>query len=162
MCFYNHKYSRKAIQEQYKKMEEAQKNVDIQLLLSLTHPNYKSYNSDGTVLDFNTLKLYWEGGLKKVVETIWLKNDIRQYKLNVDTAVVMIHQQWKRRQWMFEKIREAQTESMHREIWLNTSDGWKRWKVDDLHDQVFYIDGKRVDPTKPYNPDAPPFEPDKK
>ncbi len=161
MSFYNYKFNKEDIEWQYEKMEEAQKNVDIDLLLSITHPDYKSYNSNGAVFDFNNLKQYWEGGLKKVVETIWLKNDIQQYKLNGDTATVIIHQQWKRKQWMFEKIRDVQTESVQRETWLNTSEGWKRWKVDNEHDQIFYVDGKRVDPTKPYNPDAPPFEPAK-
>jgi hypothetical protein len=29
-----------------------------------------------------------------------------------------------------------------------------------VHDQRNYVDGKRVDPSKPYNPNDPPFQPD--
>ena len=31
--------------------------------------------------------------------------------------------------------------------------------VDDVHRGVWRIDGKRIDPSKPYDPDAPPYKP---
>src|SRR5882724_9148112 len=143
------------IEAQYRKMEEAQRKVDISLMLALTHPDYKSYNTNGEIFDFEKLSQYWERGLKRVTETYWLKNDIKEFKLSGDTATVMVHQQWKRKQQM-DKEREVQTEAVQREIWLKTNEGWKRWKVDNIHNQIFYVDSKRIDPTKPFDSNAAP------
>jgi len=47
------------------------------------------------------------------------------------------------------------------ETWIYVNDEWKLKSVDNVHEQKRFVDGKRVDPTKPYNPDDPPFDPDK-
>ena len=52
------------------------------------------------------------------------------------------------------------TSVRQRETWSHTPQGWRLTCVDNVHDQRRYVDGKRVDPTKPYDPNAPPFEPD--
>jgi hypothetical protein len=46
--------------------------------------------------------------------------------------------------------------------WAKTPAGWKLKIVDAVRDQKKFVDGKRVDPTKPYNPDDPPYNPDEK
>ena len=49
---------------------------------------------------------------------------------------------------------------VQREIWAKTSEGWKLKSVDNVRDQKTFVDGKRVDPAKPYDPDDPPYNPD--
>jgi hypothetical protein len=48
---------------------------------------------------------------------------------------------------------------VQREIWAKTPDGWKLKSVDNVRNQKIFVDGKRVEPGKPYNPDDPPYNP---
>jgi hypothetical protein len=57
------------------------------------------------------------------------------------------------------KIREVKTSVVQTETWIFTDNQWKLKLVDNVHDQKRFVDGKRVDPTKPYNPDDLPFDP---
>ncbi len=41
-------------------------------------------------------------------------------------------------------------------------DGWKLKHIGDVKPGAWYVDGKRIDPSKPYDPDAPPFNPEEK
>jgi hypothetical protein len=43
---------------------------------------------------------------------------------------------------------------------VNTPEGWKLKLIDDVRPGAWIVDGKRVDPSKPYDPDAPPYKPD--
>jgi hypothetical protein len=153
------KAARRNIEKQYRKMEIAQQNVDIQMLLSLTHQDYKAYTSSGEVWDYKKLEMYWTEGLKQVVSTEALENNIKSFTLNKDTAVVLINQVWKRKQWMAGKIREVSTDAYQTETWIHTTDGWKRWKIENVSNKGALVDGKRVDITKPYDPDAPEYKP---
>jgi hypothetical protein len=58
------------------------------------------------------------------------------------------------------KRRKVETSVIQRETWAKASDGWKLKSVDNVRDMKRFVDGKRVDPTKPYNPDDPPYNPD--
>ena len=156
--------ARRNIERQYEKMAIAQQNVDIQMLLSVTHPDYKAYTPSGEIWDYKKLEMYWSGGLKQIVSTEATEFNIKTFNLNKtrDTAVVLIHQVWKRRQWMAGKIRDVSTDAEQTETWVHTTDGWKRWKVDNVSNRGALVDGKRVDATKPYDPDAPEYNPDEK
>jgi hypothetical protein len=153
--------ARRNIELQYRKMEVAQQNVDIQMMLALTHPDYKAYAPGGDVWDIKKLEMYWAGGLKHVVSTEVLENNIRSFTLNKDTVVVRINQIWKRKQWMVGKIRTVSTDTDQTETWLHTTDGWKRWKIENVSNRGALVDGKMVDITKPYDPDAPEYKPEK-
>ena len=157
---FNLQAARRSIEKQYRKMEIAQVNVDIKMLLSLTHPGYKAYTPGGEVWDIKKLEMYWTGGLKHVVSTETLENNIRSFILNQDTAVALINQVWKRKQWMVGKIREVSTDAYQTETWIRTADGWKRWKIENVSNKGAMVDGKRVDITKPYDPDAPEYKPE--
>lgn len=154
--------ARRNIEKQYQKMGIAQQNVDIQMLLSVTHPDYKAYTPSGEVWDYKKLEMYWAGGLKQIVSTEATEFNIKSFTLNNDTAVARLNQVWKRRQWMAGKIREVSTDANQTETWIHTTDGWKRWKVADVSNGGALVDGKRVDITKPYDPDAPEYKPEEK
>lgn len=150
--------ARRNIEKQYQKMAIAQQNVDIKMLMSMTHPDYKAYTPNGEVWDYQRLEKYRAGGLKQIVSTEATEFNIKSFILNNDTAVVRINQVWKRRQWMAGKIRLVSTDANQTETWIHTTDGWKIWKVADVSKGGALVDGKRVDPTKPYDPDAPEYK----
>lgn len=164
IAIYAMQSARRNIERQYEKMAIAQQNVDIQMLLSVTHPDYKAYTPNGDVWDYKKLEMYWAGGLKQIVSTETTEFNIKTFILsqNMDTAVVLIHQIWKRRQWMAGKIRSVSTDAEQTETWVHTNEGWKRWKIENVSNKGALVDGKRVDITKPYDPDAPEYKPDEK
>jgi hypothetical protein len=154
--------ARRNIEKQYQKMGIAQQNVDVQMLLSVTHPGFKAYGLNGDVWDYKRVEMYWAGGLKQIVSTEATEFNIKSFILNNDTAVARINQVWKRKQWMAGKIRNVSTNTDQTETWVHTTDGWKKWKVTDVSDGTAIVDGKRVDITKPYDPDAPEYKPEEK
>jgi hypothetical protein len=56
--------------------------------------------------------------------------------------------------------RRVETSVVQRETWAKTAAGWKLKSVDNVRDQKRFVDGKRVDPSKPYDLEALPYEPD--
>jgi hypothetical protein len=77
-------------------------------------------------------------------------------------AVAEVLQEATRYRELAGKRRKVETSVVQRETWAETPDGWKLKSVDNVRDQRRFVDGKRVDPTKPYNPDDPPYDPDDK
>ena len=74
-------------------------------------------------------------------------------------AVAEVFQEASRTRELAGKVRKVDTSVIQRETWLKTPDGWKLKSVDNVRDQKRFVDGKRVDPTKPYDPNAPPYNP---
>jgi hypothetical protein len=72
-------------------------------------------------------------------------------------AMAEIFQEAARYQDLAGKRRKVETSAIQREIWAKTPEGWKLKSVDNVHDQRKFVDGKRVDPAKPFNPDDPPY-----
>jgi hypothetical protein len=80
---------------------------------------------------------------------------------NKIVAVADVFQEATRKRELAGKLREVKTSVLQTETWIYVNDEWKLKSVDNVHDQKRFVDGKRVDPTRPYNPDDPPFDPDK-
>ena len=75
-------------------------------------------------------------------------------------AVAVVHQRWSRMQMKAGKLRRIDTEAIQTETWVNTADGWKLKHIGDVKPGAWYVDGKRIDPSKPYDPNAPEYKPD--
>jgi hypothetical protein len=75
-------------------------------------------------------------------------------------AVVEVLQEATRYRVMEGKRRKVDTSVDQRETWSKTAAGWKLKCVDSVRNQKRFVDGKRVDPTKTYDPNDPPYEPD--
>ena len=77
-------------------------------------------------------------------------------------AVAEVFQEATRYRELAGQRRKVDTSVLQRETWARTAEGWKLKVVDNVRDQKRFVDGKRVDPTKPYSPDDPPYDPDDK
>jgi hypothetical protein len=77
-----------------------------------------------------------------------------------DTAAALIHQRWSRIQMKKGQLRRVDTSACQRETWINTPEGWRLHLIDSVQPLVWSVDGKRVDPGKRYDPDAPAYAPD--
>jgi hypothetical protein len=74
-------------------------------------------------------------------------------------AIVTVHQEVSRFRELMGRRRKIETSVVQRETWVKSGGEWKLQFVDDERDQQTFVDGKRMDPSKPYDPDAPPFVP---
>ena len=49
---------------------------------------------------------------------------------------------------------------LQRESWVHLADDWKRFNVTNEHGMRWFVDGVRVDPSKPYTPGAAVYVPE--
>lgn len=152
---------RRALEEQYEKIAQANFNKDLAALLALRTPDFSAITPSGERWNAEQLANYSKVAFEQVQYTISLTNTIDTIELNGNEAAAVVHQQWSRMQMKKGKLRRVDTSAIQRETWVNTPQGWRLKLVDDVHPGAWYVDGKRVDPSKPYDPDAPPYNPDK-
>jgi len=150
---------RRALEQQYAKIAEAQRNKDIDAMRSLRTPDFTVDLANGDRWDLETALNYSRAGFQQVQSNINISNTIESLDVHGDVAVAVVHQRWSRMQMKAGKVRRVDTEAIQTETWVKTTDGWKLKHIGDVKPGAWYIDGKRVDPSKPYDPDAPEYKP---
>jgi ketosteroid isomerase-like protein len=150
---------RHALEEQYTKIAEAQRNKDIEAMRALRTPDFTVDLPNGQRWDLETSLNYSRIGFQQVQTNINISNTIESLDVHGDEAVAVVHQQWSRMQMKAGKLRRVDTEAIQTETWVNTKDGWKLKHIGDVKPGAWYVDGKRIDPSKPYDPDAPEYRP---
>jgi hypothetical protein len=151
---------RTALEEQYAKTRTAYFEDDPEGVLALHAPNFTAKLPNGKIWSTEESEAYIRAGFEQVKRNLDLSFDIEALTAQGDTAIATIHQHWKREQMKGGQVRTVETEAIQREWWLNTPEGWRLFLVDDVHPGVWKVDGKRIDPSKPYDPDAPEFHPE--
>ena len=151
---------RRALEAQYAKIAEAQKNKDIEAMRLLRTTDFSVKTQNGETWDLEQSLNYSRRGFEQIQSVIGLSNTIESLTVNGDEAVVVVHQWFSRMQVKGGQLRKVETEARQRETWVNTQDGWKLKLIDDVRPGAWIVDGKRVDPSKPYDPDAPPYNPE--
>lgn len=150
---------RHALEEQYDKIRKAELNRDVEGILELRTPGFQVHMPNGQVWDFEASREYIRRGFEQVQTNIDMRLVIGEIDVDGDSAAAQIEQHWSRMQLMKGKLRRVDTSAVQRETWIKTPSGWKLNLIDNIHPGAWYVDGKRVDPTKPYDPDAAPFVP---
>ena len=153
---------RKELETQYQRLAEAHDKRDLKAIVGLKTADFHAIFPDGRVGDSKTMEQY----SKQFLESNEPPYDIRVtiQKLTVSEnkliAVAEVLQEATRYRELAGRRRRVDTSVLQRETWTKTTDGWKLKSVDNVRDQKRFVDGKRVDPSKPYDPDAPPYDPD--
>jgi len=150
---------RHALEEQYARIAEAQRNKDIDAMRALRTRDFTVDLPNGQRWDLEASLNYSRAGFQQVQSNISLSNTIESLDVHGDEAVAVVHQQWSRMQMKAGKLRRVDTEAIQTETWVNTKDGWKLRHIGDVKPGAWYVDGKRIDPSKPYDPDAPEYKP---
>ncbi|MGI8898622.1 MAG: nuclear transport factor 2 family protein [Pyrinomonadaceae bacterium] len=150
---------RRALEEQYAKIAEATRKKDLVALLALRTPDFTVKTANGETWSYEHSADYIRRGFEQVQSIVSLSFAIETINVSGNEAAAIIHQQWSRMQIMKGKLRRVDTSAVQRETWINTPEGWRLKLIDDVHPGAWLVDGKRVDPSKPYNPEAPPYEP---
>lgn len=150
----------RAIDRQYSVIEQSTLAKDAAALFSVYSPDFEAHNIDGSVWKFRDSADYSTAGFNQVKQNIRLTNTIVALISCVPGEVrATVLQQWTRMQESFGQLRRYETNTVQDETWALIAGEWKRKMVDDIRPGAWYIDGKRVDPTIPYDPAAPEFDP---
>ena len=151
---------RRALEAMYAKIADAQISEDIEALRATRTPDFTVDLPNGQKWDLETSLNYSRAGFQQVESNLSMSNTIESLDVHNDVAVAVVHQRWSRMQMKAGKVRRVDTEAIQTETWVNTSDGWKLKHIGDVKPGAWYVDGKRIDPTKPYDPNAPEFKPE--
>ena len=153
---------RKELEAQYQKLAEAHDRKDLKAILALKTADFHAIFPDGKVGDCKTMEQYSQQFLENNQPPYNMRITIQKLTVSENKliAVAEVFQEATRYRDLEGQRRKVDTSVLQRETWAKTADGWKLKSVDNVHDQKRFVDGKRVDPTKPYDPDAPTFAPD--
>ena len=153
---------RKELEAQYLKLAEAHDKRDLKAIVSLKTADFHAIFPDGRVGDSKLMEQYSKQFLESNQPPYNIRVTIQKLMVSENKliAVAEVLQEATRYRELAGKRRRVDTSVVQRETWAKTTDGWKLKSVDNVRDQKRFVDRKRVDPTKPYDPNAPPFNPD--
>jgi hypothetical protein len=151
---------REALEVQYAKLAEANAKKDLKAILGLRAPNFSTVGPDGKKHSKENDAAYVMQLESAMELPIRLSNIIIGVKVQGDEGAATVFQRLERRQSLGGKVRNVLTSVIQTETWVKMADGWKIKFVENAHNRRWYVDGKRIDPNKPFDPAAPPYNPD--
>ena len=145
---------------QYARIERAMAANDAKQLFAVYAPDFEAHMMNGEVWSFKDSAAHSTAGFDSVKENISISNEILDLvSCGPTTLKATVLQQWTRRQMSEGKLRLYQTVTVQDETWILREGEWKRRLVDNIRPGAWMVDLKRVDPTKPYDPEAPAYDP---
>lgn len=147
------------LQAQYAALARANEQRDLAAILAQRSPDFSTNGPNGQRSTYADMAEYSRRLVSAMRPPISLQNTILTLSIQGNTAVVEVLQEFSRRQLVDNVERTLETSVIQRERWRRTADGWRNEFVDDVHDRRWFVDGKRVDPDKPYDPNARVFTP---
>lgn len=153
---------RKELEAQYQRLAEAHDKRDLKAIVALKTVDFHAIFPDGRVGDCKTMEEYSKQFLESNLPPYNIRFTIQELTVSENTliAVAEVFQEATRYRELEGRRRKVDTSVFQRETWAKATEGWKLKSVDNVRDQKRFVDGKRVDPSKPYDPDAPPYDPD--
>jgi len=152
---------RAALEARYAAMVDAYRRKDPNPILDLRTKDFHVHMPSGEVWSAERSAQYTLAGFAQVESTVSLTYDIGVIELHGDTAEAEIDQHWVRRQQKAGAARLVDTRAHQRETWIHSGKQWLLWRIDHIEPGAWIVDGKRVDPSKPYDPNAPTWTPTK-
>ena len=150
---------RAALERRYAELRSAYFRRDSSAILSSRLPQMFSITASGDTLDPDAVRRYTRASFEQVERTVALDWDLGVIDVQGDTAAVELDQHWARRQLKGGVLRTIDTRAHQRETWIRKQRRWFLWRVDHVQPGVWRVDGKGVDPSKPYDPNAPEYRP---
>jgi hypothetical protein len=152
---------RKELEAQYQRLAEAHDRKDLKAIVGMKTADFHAIFPDGRVGDSKVMEEYSKQFLQNNEPPYNVRVTIQKLTVSENKliAVAEVFQEATRYRELAGQRRKVDTSVQQRETWAKTTEGWKLKSVDDVHDQKRFVDGKRVDPSKPYDPNAPPYDP---
>lgn len=150
----------KALDAQYATIERATFLKDAKLLFSVYAPDFEAHQFNGEVWKLSQSAAYSTAGFEQVTQNISLSNTIISLAdCGEGRLLATVLQQWSRRQRVRGTERLFQTTTVQDETWAAVDGSWLRKRVDNERPGAWLVDLKRIDPAKPYDPNAPEYDP---
>ena len=149
----------RALRTQYARIASAMRREDIDSLAAVYSPDLVVRTPTGETWDLQRSLAYSRAGFEQVDSIILNSNRFVALRVCGTRATVTVLQQWARMQRRGGVPTRTETAAVQDETWIQTSSGWKRALIEEVVMGVAFIDGKPVDPTRPYDPAAPPYDP---
>jgi ketosteroid isomerase-like protein len=150
---------RTALTARYAEVVDAYRRRDVEAALAVRAPDFYAVQASGETWDAARSAAYVRAGFAQVESTLALTFDLGIIDVHGDTAAAEVDQHWLRRQVKAGQPRLVDTRAHQRETWLRRGGKWWLWRVDRVRPGAWHVDGKRIDPSKPFDPNAPPYEP---
>jgi hypothetical protein len=151
---------RKALEMQYAKLAEAVENKDWSAFQALRTNDFHTLDERGRPHSSEQMAQRARAMLARIQAPIKTTNTIGIIELHGSDAKATVRQYFSRMQDLAGRLREVETSVTQDETWTQTPGGWKLKFVKNERDAETYVDGKRIDPSKPFDPDAPPYAPE--
>ena len=147
---------------QYLKLAQAHDRKDEKAIAALKTADFHSIFPDGKIGDVQTMRAYTKRFLENNEPPYNIRMTIQSLKVSENKliAIAEVLQEISRTRLIDGQKRRVDTRVVQNETWSKASGDWKLKFVDNVRDQRTFVDGRRVDPTKPYDPSAPPYQPD--
>jgi predicted Zn-dependent protease len=142
-------------------LASALKAKDLAALAALQSPDLVVVRPDGQRWDYTTSLGYSKIAFSLPGVLMHASHTIAHLQSCGDRVTATVLQQYSRRQPL-ESTRERRFDSvaLQRETWLRTPTGWKRQLIDEMSPGVSFVDGVAVEYARPYDPEAPAYDPD--
>jgi hypothetical protein len=138
---------------------QAYLNKDYVTLVSQVSPDYTATRPNGQTVSYEQIKDYIRINLERFISIKNQQISIENIRLNGNEAVVDVRQTLSRFQKLGEGTIYVESGVLQTETWVKGADGWKLSNVTNEREQTLTVNGKPIDPGKPYNPGDPPYVP---
>jgi ketosteroid isomerase-like protein len=153
----DHAVVERELRHQYDALAAATDRRDVEAVLAFRAADFHVTGPDGRHLDAEEMEGYTRRWFEMNRPPIDVHFTIRDVRVDGDEATVTVLQEGSRRQEVAGVKCTVAHSVIQDETWRKTPAGWRIASVENVHDQRRWVDGKRVDPTKPFDPDAPAF-----
>lgn len=138
---------------------QAYMKKDFDTLVSQVSQDYTATRPNGQTVTYEQLKEYIRLNLERFISVKNQQLQIENIMVDGNEAVVDVRQTLSRFQKLGEGTIYVESGVLQTETWVKTEDGWKLRGVTNEREQTLTVNGKPIDPGKPYNPNDPPFVP---
>ena len=152
---------RHALEQSYAALEAALERNDVEAVLALRDPAYSEEDCQGRTYGSEAARAGARAMSARTKPPIDATFSLGIIEPNGDSeALVTVERSVSSMQRMDDgKVRKVETVSTQDETWVKTPEGWRLRSIANVRDFAWYVDGKRVEPGKPWDPEAPPYAP---
>ena len=151
---------RAELEQEYARLEAAMERNDTEAVLAFYLPEFRGDDCRG---DTYPPAVLWSrtranAAPKHPIEVALTLGTI---DLNgEDEAVVTVHRMISRTEPMHDgKLHKVETVQTHDDTWVRTPEGWRLRSLTNVREFDWYVDGKRIGKSMPWEPDAPAYVP---